>query len=93
MHRNVFGLENSNKRAAELYKEAASQGHGKSIYDLGRLYEKGRGFKKDMKEAIRLYRLTARQRWPRALYTYGFLYHRGKGVPKGLKGAAEFVAQ
>ena len=45
--------------AVELYRKSASAGNTDAMFQLGRLYERGEGVKKDDSEALRWFRLAA----------------------------------
>jgi TPR repeat protein len=51
-------------------------------YNLGVLYDKGRGVSQDYAEAARWYRLAADQEHAWAQYNLGVLYREGHGVPR-----------
>ena len=43
------------EEAAKWYLEASKSGHPRATFNLGHLYETGRGVKKDFKKAVHLY--------------------------------------
>jgi TPR repeat protein len=47
--------------AARLFRLAAAQGHADAQFNLGYIFESGKGVETDRVEAIRLYRLAAAQ--------------------------------
>jgi TPR repeat protein len=58
----VWKLPKDDREAARLYKLAAHQGNAYGQYNLGRMYEYGRGgLPKDDREAVRFFRLAAGQ--------------------------------
>ena len=59
---------------------AAEQGHASAQYNLGLMYEKGRGFPEDDKEAVKWYNLAAEQGDADAQYKLGLMYKRGQRV-------------
>ena len=66
--------------AVRLYRLAANQGNPAAQYNLGVMYENGRGgLAKDDAEAVRLYRLAANQGNPTAQASLGFMYAQGRG--------------
>ena len=64
---------------AEL-KEKAEQGHGLAQFNLGVMYENGRGVAQDDTEAVRWYRAAAEQGLALAQHNLGFMYQYGRGV-------------
>jgi TPR repeat protein len=57
-HRQV-DTPNRTARTARLWQLAAAQGHPGAAFNLGVLYETGRGVARDVKEAARWYQLAA----------------------------------
>jgi TPR repeat protein len=53
--------------AVRWYRLAADQGEAWAQYSLGRMYEDGRGVRRDRVEAVRWYRLAAAQGLEQAL--------------------------
>src|SRR5438477_311476 len=49
------GLVKDEKKAVELYQQAANQGYAKAQHNLGVCYENGKGVAKDEKKAAELY--------------------------------------
>jgi uncharacterized protein len=66
--------------AARRYGEAAAQGLMPAQYRLARLYEEGRGVRKDLDEAARWYRKAADQTDPAAQLRLGILLSPGNGT-------------
>ena len=58
-HTGWFGLVESDKKAAKIWKRAVELGNVEAIINLGSLYETGSGVKLDKKKAERLYRAAA----------------------------------
>jgi TPR repeat protein len=63
-----------------LYGLAAAQGHANAQFNLGFMFDKGRGVAQDYAEAARLYGLAAEKGHADAQYNLGNMYHEGKGV-------------
>ena len=59
-------------------------------FNLGTLFDTGKGVPQDYKEAARWYRLAAEQEHPDAAYNLAVLYAGGQGVEKDLKEAARW---
>ena len=55
------GVAQDYAEAVRLYSLAAAQGHAQAQYNLGVMFEEGKGVAQDRAEAIRLYRLAAAQ--------------------------------
>ncbi|MDO9372609.1 MAG: tetratricopeptide repeat protein [Gammaproteobacteria bacterium] len=89
------------KGALQAWRPAAEQGDMLAQFNLGALYEHGRGVKKDLAEAAKWYRKAAEQGNALAQYYLGNLYANGEGVEKNLpeatawyrKAAAQGVPQ
>jgi len=60
----------------------AEQGNAEAQFNLGRLYDRGRGVPKDKQEAVRWYRRAAMQGDTFAQNALGDSYWEGMGVPK-----------
>ena len=60
----------------------AERGNSSAQYNLGVLYDNGRGVRKDYKEAVKWYRKSAEQGHDLAQYYLGEMYYRGQGVRK-----------
>ena len=64
-------------------RERAAKGDPEAQFNLGKMYEAGRGsYKKDYAEAARWYRAAAEQGDAFAQASLGILYRFGKGVPQ-----------
>ncbi len=67
------------------YKELlylAEAGDARAQYDLGVMYDTGRGVPQSNEEALKWYRMAAEQGEARALYNLGLMYANGQGVPQ-----------
>ena len=64
------------------YRLAAEQGVATAQYNLGFMYDNGRGVLKDDAEAVRWYRLAAEQGYAAAQFNLGVMYAAGVGVLK-----------
>ena len=67
--------------ALRLWRPLADQGNAGAQYNLGFMYDNGRGVPQDYAEAVRWYRLAAEQGNASAQYNLGILYDFGGGVP------------
>ncbi len=66
--------------ALREWRRLAEQGHAKTQYNLGVLYQKGQGVPQDDAEALQWYRKAAEQGNARAQRRLGFMYGRGRGA-------------
>jgi clan AA aspartic protease (TIGR02281 family) len=66
--------------AAKWYREAAQQGFGEAMYNLGVLYENGFGVPTSIEESIKWYQKAADQGNAHAELALGDLYDHGPGV-------------
>ncbi|KAI9011763.1 hypothetical protein DFJ74DRAFT_684590 [Hyaloraphidium curvatum] len=78
--------------AARWFRKAADQGHAQAAYNLGSLYERGRGVAQNFAEAARWYRTAADSDDPDpdAQVNLGLLYERGTGVKRNFSEAAKY---
>jgi hypothetical protein len=76
--------------AIKVWKPLAEQGDGIAQYNLGLLYEKGRGVTQDHQIAFRWYSRAAEDGIPQAQLNLGELYRRGLGVPKNHQQAVKW---
>jgi len=60
--------------------QLAEQGVAKAQYNLGVMYENGRGVRQDYAEALKWYRQAAAQGDAEAQYNLGAMYYSGQGV-------------
>ena len=58
----------------------ANQGNVKAMYDVGKLYERGRGVVRDMSKAADFFKQSANAGNPSAQGRLGILYFEGRGV-------------
>ena len=69
---------------------AAEQGKSSAQFNLGFMYENGKGVAKNYKIALKWYRLAAEQGDADALTNLGNMYHNGYGVPQDDKTAVKW---
>ncbi len=70
------------KKALELFKPLAEQGDAIAQYNLGLMYDNGRGVPQDYAEAMKWYRKAAEQGHPSSQNNLGLMYDNGRGVPQ-----------
>ena len=61
-------------------RQLAEQGVAEAQYNLGVMYDSGRGVRQDYAEAFRWYRKAAEQGVAEAQYNLGVMYASGRGV-------------
>ncbi|MEN6587019.1 MAG: tetratricopeptide repeat protein [Sulfuricella sp.] len=69
-------------KAATLFQPLATAGNALAQYNLGLMYEKGRGVPQDYAGAVSLYQLAAAQGNAEAQRNLGVMYRDGLGVQK-----------
>ncbi|MGH7209288.1 MAG: tetratricopeptide repeat protein [Nitrospiraceae bacterium] len=67
-------------KAAKELQWLAEQGDARAQYDLGLLYDTGRGVPQSDEKALRWYQQAAEQGEARAQYNLGLMYANGQGV-------------
>ena len=67
---------------ADALRVRAEQGDADAQYNLGVMYDQGRGVAQDDAEAMRWWRLAAEQGLADAQYNLGVSYVTGEGVPQ-----------
>jgi hypothetical protein len=80
-------------KAAQLYGQAAEQGHGQAQYDLGRCYARGEGVKVDKAKAAQLLGQVAEQGLAEAQHALGTCYANGQGVNVDAAKVAQLYGQ
>ena len=68
----------------------AKLGDAIAQYNLGLMYEQGKGVPQDYKEAVKWYRKSAEQGDADAQCNLGYMYDQGFGVPKDYKEAVKW---
>jgi hypothetical protein len=66
--------------AVKWYRKAADQGYASAQFNLGFMYNKGKGVPLDDTEAVKWYRKAAEQGDAKAQSNLGFMYQHGEGV-------------
>jgi len=84
------GLKKRFKRAFQLHKLAAAQGHAQAQNALGNFCQSGHGIKIDSKAAALWYRRSADQGFPTAQYNIGRNFDNGMGVAQSHAEAAKW---
>lgn len=68
--------------AMRLFRPLAEQGTAIPQYNVGVMYENGKGIPQDYAEALKWYQLAAAQGGAGAAYNLGGMYANGKGVER-----------
>lgn len=71
--------------AAKMFQIAASRGNIRAQYNLGFMYDEGKGVIQDYVEAVRWYKMAALQGHIAAQINLGLMYSEGRGVVKNYK--------
>jgi TPR repeat protein len=71
--------------ALREWRPLAEQGHADAQYNLGVMYDEGRGVLQDDKTAVKWYTLAAEQGQAHAQFNLGLMYYNGEGVPQDYK--------
>jgi TPR repeat protein len=79
------------KTAFNEFKPLAEQGDASAQYNLGVMYDNGKGVLKDDKEAVKWYRKAAEQGLASAQGNLGAMYANGHGVLKDLSKAKHWI--
>ena len=80
---NIFKeMKNDQEITPKLHEAACKEGSAKSCYELGFLYNAGKGVKKDHEKAYSYYTLSCDAGYARACTRLGLLYGQGKGVKR-----------
>ena len=77
-------------KAIELLRPLAAKGDAVAQFNLGLMYENGKGVTQDYKEAVKWYRLSAKHEHTGAQYNLGLMYDNGEGVTQDYKEAVKW---
>ena len=79
------GIEKDEKKAFELFSEAAAQNDVIAVFELARLYEKGIVVKRNAGKAIEYYQNAGDLGYARGYYYMAKMYERGKIIDQDLE--------
>ena len=79
--------------AFKLWLPLAEQGNASTQFNLGVMYEDGRGVKQDDVEAVKWYRQAAEQGDAKAQFNLGVMYAKGQGVRQDKGQAKEWFGK
>lgn len=85
-----FGVERNFKNAAQLFLQAAQQGHAGAQYELGILFNVGEGMPEDENQALHWFRSAAEQEHAPAMAVVGSFYENGSAVAQSLDSAEQW---
>ncbi len=77
----------------ELARRLADQGNAEFQFNLGVMYDNGKGVPQDYQEAVKWYRQAAQQGIAPAQHNLGVMYDNGKGVPQDYQEAVKWYRQ
>jgi hypothetical protein len=89
----LAGLPSDLREAAYWYEQAARQDYPKAQYNLGLLYEDGRGVKQNYAQAAYWYDKASKAGFTEAQNNLGVLYASGNGVKKDPKRAEKLFSE
>ena len=78
------------KTALEEWQPLAEDGAPKPQFNLGLMYDNGRGVAQNYGEALKWYRKAAEQGYALAQFNLGGMYYEGRGVPQDDKKAVKW---
>ena len=84
-------IEGDYKTALKEWQSLADQGNASAQYNLGVMYDNGKGALKDYKQAAKWYQKAADQGFARAQFNLGVMYAYGEGVLKDLSKAKYWI--
>ena len=91
----VLGDKKSGREIQELMQKAKenrfSKGDVKAQFQLGNIFNEGRGVEKDLKQAAEWFLKAAKQSDAEAQYRIGLMYANGEGVEQNLKDATVWL--
>ena len=90
---NGEGVDQDFETAADLYRQAAEQGHAGAQYKLARAYYNGEGVDQDVEKAVGLYRQAAEQGHAKALFELAVVAHCNVDINEDYEKAADLYRQ
>lgn len=78
--------------AMQLFQALSDQGDAQSTYNIGVMYDEGRGVPQDFAQAASWYARAANRGFAAAQYDLGIMYEEGQGVPKDLVQAYKWLS-
>ena len=93
LHHAGKGVEKNDRRAAELFRQAAELGLPRAQLFLGHCYDDGMGVDQSPPQAVEWFRQAAQTGYPDAVMQLGLCYLYGHGTATDEKQAAELFQQ
>jgi localization factor PodJL len=87
-----LGVAKDPTEAVHWYAEAAQQGNGRAMYNLGVAYANGAGIDRNLNEAIRWFQSAGELGLTDAQFNLAVMYERGMGVAASLAEAYKWYA-
>ena len=78
----TYGAPEDHTTAAAWFRRAAEQGDARARFNLGVMYNIGKGVPHDDAAALKWYRKAAEQGYAFAQHSVGLMYFNGKGAPR-----------
>jgi TPR repeat protein len=79
--------------AIEAFSRAGAKGYAPSLFNLGYVFEEGKGVERDLHKAAEWYEKAASLGDPDAQVNYGYMLEQGQGVEKSFGKAASWYAK
>ena len=79
------------RTSAKLILPLAKKGFANAQYNMGVMYEKGKGVEKNLNKAKKWFQFAAEQGLAKAQYNLGLMYGKGKGVDKDYNKAIKWM--
>lgn len=92
---NSMGTSTFDRNAFEFKatQDGANKGKPGSQYNLGLLYQEGKGVRQDHPKAIKWYEKSANQGYSSAQHALGVIYYNGRGVRQNSATAKEWFGK
>lgn len=75
-----MGIQESIAQQTSGIIRAAEAGNAQAQFELGKMYNSGRGQRRDVQEAVRWFREAAKQGHVKAFFHLGVMLEKGRGV-------------
>ena len=86
-------MKRDQRKAADLFAQAADEGDADGQFELARLYLNGHGVERNAQKAVELFSAAAKQGHEQSQTLLARIYTRGLGVEKNLPRAATLLRQ
>lgn len=90
-----FGLYNKEKEKKARYwlNKAIAAGSSEGLFQMGKLHERGQGYKIDKNKALDYYRQASNKDHTEAMYLYAIALNSGDVIEKNTKKAQKLIAK